>query len=303
MTAINQSGPDVAGIQCWLPENCCFPSPCSVSEWEFICAVRSLLPEGEIYNNTQRPADNPVRNVGAITVGCARVGCEQLVLGGCCEDRILCDDDPVSPQLAVVDAYAAAAFGVAQALCKMLSELDPCSADLTLRHWGRRFGLVSDDACAPQWSDSVLRTLLCIMLEIRQRVITWEYLQQLAHRFGADIRLHAAGDFNCGPIGWWTMARDREDCPAPETCPPEPSLPPSPWIRMEATCLTPPDSINLVLCPSDIVIPDNCNRPTTQSIFRHDEELYAAFKWLLPHILPQPVFWCIYECDPENCIQ
>lgn len=91
----------------------------------------------------------------------------------------------------------------------MLRELDPCTSDLTLRLWGRRFGLVTDDLCAPQWSDDVPRALLCALQQIRGSVMTWDFLLSLAARFGASHNLRAAGDFSdCGPAGCWTMARD-----------------------------------------------------------------------------------------------
>src|SRR5262245_60146154 len=102
------TGPDVAEIQCYTPDGCCAPSPCGVTEDEFLCAVRALLPEGDIFNNTKHAQLVPPRNVGAGTIGCANVGCEQLVIGGCCEDEpIPCTDTPYAPQLAVVDSFSA----------------------------------------------------------------------------------------------------------------------------------------------------------------------------------------------------
>src|SRR5215471_13142676 len=91
------SGPDDPGIACYVPDGCCGPDICLLGLDDFICQIRSLLPEGEIFNNTKKTVREPAQNYGAITVGCARVGCEQLVFGGCCSDQIFCDDDPIAP--------------------------------------------------------------------------------------------------------------------------------------------------------------------------------------------------------------
>lgn len=297
---MNESGPDIPGVACWSPTGCCLPSPCVVSQNDFICAVRSLLPEGDIFNNTRQAIYDPPKSVGAITVGCARVGCEQLILGGCCDDTIFCDDDPIAPQLAVVDAYAASAYRVVQALCLMMRELDSCSAVVTRRKWAARLGLNFE------WSDATLAQVMCIWPHLRGRVWNWATLQEIAARFGASITLREAGDMNCDPAfanGWWTMARDRAECPQIDACPPEakPAYFP-PVMHLDPACGTLPLSLNLIVCPSDIFIPDNCNLPGNH-VFPHDPDLYAAFKELLPRILPQPVFWCSYECDPAHCIQ
>src|SRR5262245_10104502 len=100
------SGPDIAPIKCYERDAGCGPSPCAIDTDEFICQVRSLLPEGEPWNNTRPATRTPPVNQGAITIGCARVGCEQLVLGGCCADIIPCEDLPAAPQLAVVDSFS-----------------------------------------------------------------------------------------------------------------------------------------------------------------------------------------------------
>jgi hypothetical protein len=134
---------------------CCAPSPCMVSKDDVICAVCSLLPEGEIYNNTRVPFDALTGVVVAVTVGCSKVGYEQLILGGCGEEHILCTGAPVAPQLAVIDSFGAVVYGVVEALCRALRELDPCSSDLTLQFWVRRFGLVTDDPCGLRWSDDL----------------------------------------------------------------------------------------------------------------------------------------------------
>ena len=268
-----------------------------------ICAVRSLLPEGEIYNNTRIPFDQPTGNAGAVTIGCSRVGCEQLILGGCCEDHITCTDDPPAPQLAVIDAYGAVVYGVFAALCRTLRELDPCTSELTLRNWGRRYGLVSADPCAPQWSDDVLRALLCILPQIKGHVLNWDYLQALAGMFGASLTIHAAGDFSeCGPAGWWTMARDwSSDKPVPVCPPPDAEPQRVPWMRLVPSCLGQPDSLNLILSPAEIMPPATCNLPP-RIPQPHDPDLYAAFLWLLPKILPSGIFWCVYSRDELNCI-
>jgi len=304
---MNQSGPDVADIQCRVPDGCCGPSPCAITKDQFICQIRSLLPAGDLYNTTL-PTDAPETEnivISSTTVGCLTVGQEQRVFGGCCEELSLpCDDTAVAPQLALVDAFAAVGYDAVRALCEMLRELDPCTADRTLRDWARRFGMIGDDLCDPQWSDHVLAILICVVSEIKLRVINWDYLQRLAARFGAQVVMHAAGDFNCGPIGWWTMARDRDECPETVTCPPGQLTNENAggWIRLTPTCEGTPESLNLVLCPADIQLPNNCNNPPPLTTLPHDPELYQAFKWLLPKILPTDVFWCVYECDPENCI-
>lgn len=303
---MNASGPDIAAIQCRPPDGCCGVSPCAIDEDEFICQIRSLLPEGDVFNTTLPPSLPPALTApaGAITVGCSIVGCEQLVFGGCCDDEAVCDVVPVAPQIAVVDAFASAAHGAVAALCQMLRELDPCTADLTLRKWGERFGITHPD-CNGEWSDEVLATLICVMLQIRLHVINLEYLTTLAKLFGAEFVIRNAGDMNCGPDGWWTMARDRNECPPPVTCGDD--APPRRFdsgqsLRLDPTCISLPDSLNLILSPGDIYLPPNCNYPPVPDHLPHDPERYEAFKWLLTRILPQPVFWCIYERDAENCI-
>jgi hypothetical protein len=298
------TGPDIAGIFCYTPDGCCAPSPCRISEDEFICQIRQLLPEGEIYNTTLQayPTDNARPQQSGVTIGCSNVGCEQLIFGGCCDDTIQCTDQPWAPQLAVLDSFSATAYGAVKALCDMLKELDPCTADLTVRRWAERMGLLKPDYCTDQWPDHVLAVLICYLPQISRMVMNWESLQAIAARFGADLVLHAAGDFNCGPDGWWTMAREQQSCPQFYRCPTDEELPPDTIARMTPTCLGTPDSLNLVISPADIQLPPNCNNPPVPDTLPHDPDLYEAFKWLLPKILPQPVFWCVYERDPENCI-
>jgi len=299
-------GPDVPAILCYIPDGCCGPSPCDVDEGRFICQVRSLLPEGDLYNTAMPtdPPENELAGIGAMTVGCSKVGCEQLVFGSCCEQvTIPCDTSQVVPQVALIDAFAAVAFTAMQALCQILKEFDPCTAQLTLKRWGQRFGLVSDSPCDPQWSDDVLHALLCEMMRTRQAIVNWDYLVALAARFGATITMRAAGDFSdCGPSGWWTMARDVTECNAVTTCPEgiAPSPWAGPWMRLTPTCETGPDSLNLILSPADIIPPPNCNLPSETS--PHDPDLYAALKWLLPKLLPPNVLWCVYEAQPQECI-
>jgi len=299
------TGPDIPAIQCYTPDGCCGPSPCGIDLEDFICQIRSLLPEGELYDITGLtvPPEVEPGGVGAAAVGCSKVGCEQLVFGSCCERTVIpCDPLKVAPQVAVVDAFAAVGYRAMQSLCEVIKEFDPCSASLTLRRWGRRFGLVTDDLCAPQWSDDVLRALLCELLRTRQSVINWDYLTALAARFGAHITISAAGDMNCGPGGWWTLARDPVAAEI-TTCPEgvEPNAWAGPWMRMAPTCEGIPDSLNLVLSPIDIVPPPNCNLPAVTK--PHDPDLYAALKWLLPKILPRNVLWCIYERGvPDACV-
>jgi hypothetical protein len=218
---------------------------------------------------------------------------------------VFCDDEPIAPQLAVVDAYAASAWAVVEHFCDAFKELDPCSTNLMLKDWAKRLGLISDDPCSMQFSDHVIAEMLCIIPTIRGRIFNMAYLEEISGIFGADVIVRPAGDFSdCAPSGWWTMARDRNgDCPpAEDPCPPESHVVVQPIIPMVSTCETLPDSLNIVLCPSDRRFPENCNLPRPDE--PHDPELFAAFRdWLLPKILPQPVFWCIYTCDANNCIQ
>lgn len=312
---ISTAGPDVPEIRCYVPDGCCGPSPCAMTADEFICAIRALLPEGDLYNNTLPPTPQTPAVPSTITIGCARIGCEQLVFGGCCDTGVIpCDIEPVAPQLAVVDAFSAVAYSAIQALCQMLRELDPCTAKLTIRRWAARFGIVFPDPCEGEWSDEVLATLICLVPQIRLHVINWDFLTQLAARFGAKLTLHYAGDFNCGPLGWWTMARTADVCPVTEACndfleiardencAPRPICRTTTLIRLESPCVGLPQSLNLVLTPTDIMLAPNCNFPPLPATLPHDPELYQALKWLLPRILPRPTFWCVYEADPANCI-
>jgi len=295
-------GPDEPAIQCYTPDTCCGPSPCAIDEDEFICQIRSLLPEGEPWATTRQATAVPPVNQGAITVGCASVGCEQLIFGGCCTDVIGCEDDPVAPQLAVVDSFSAVAHGAVVALCIMLRELDPCTAQQTIRYWADRFGIGRPDPCGPPFSDKVLAILICLFLRIRGHVINDAFLRELAGAFGVAYVVHDAGDFNCGPPGWWTMARDRPMCPEAVFCPDEPFDPGGRLARMVSCHPTPPLSLNFVLWPADITLPPNCNFPPIPPTRPHDPELYDAFKWLLPKILPQSILACVYDRDPANCI-
>lgn len=298
----NLSGPDVPEVYCWTPTDCCAPSPCTITEEQFLCAVRSLLPEGEIYNNTLVAYREPPVNRGVITVGCARVGCEQLIFGGCCEDIIFCDDEPIAPQLAVVDCFAAAAYKIIPVLCEILRELDPCTARRNIRRWAERLGIGHPDPCGGRWSDELLGFLICFVLYVRGRIINLDTLTELAAMFGAKLDIFYAGDINCSPWpAWWTMARDQPECERIVPCLDDPAFNAYETPLRLRACDGKPQSLNIVLCPSDIVLPGNCNLPVTQSqTFPHDAERYEAFKWLLPQILPQPVYWAFYECADES---
>jgi uncharacterized protein YmfQ (DUF2313 family) len=313
---MNASGPDVAPIQCYTPNGCCGVSPCVITLDQFVCQIRSLLPEGDLYINTL-PTVAPMQTAGSITVGCTKVGCDQLIFGGCCDDENICDIEPVAPQLAVVDSFSAVAYTAVQSLCQMLRELDPCTADLTIQKWAARFGITYPDPCGGMWSDKVLAMLICLMVQIRLHVMNMDYLQELAGMFGADITIGYAGDMNCGTLGWWTMAREMTECTRIEGCvdtlrfwdDPEQDCLPKQYcrtqggaMRLEPPCIGLPESLNLIMSPSEIRLPPNCNNPPVPDALPHDEELYDAFKWLLPQILPQPVFWCVYEKDEANCI-
>ena len=327
----NLSGPDVPGIFCRPPDGCCGLDMCTLSLEDFICQIRSLLPEGEIFNNTRRAIGDPPKNVGTITVGCAKVGCEQLIFGGCCDDQVFCDDDPIAPQLAVVDSFAAVVFQVIQALCAMLPELDACTADgKFVNKWATRMGITRRtkdyDPCGPEFSDRILAFLICFILQLRynrQRAVNWEYLTMIANRMGADIKMRYAGDLNGTAntdepylSGWWTMARDQPVCPPRMPCPPDPQADLGSGFdqvrggqALDPVACAPPNensplSLNIIVCPSDIIVPENCNLPLAmqQSPLPHDPELYDAFWWLLPKILPAGPLYCIYECCEADCI-
>jgi len=303
----NFSGPDEPAIQCYIPDGCCGPSPCDFTEWDLVCQVRQLLPEGDPYNTTLVPAIEVSAVYTSITVGCSKVGCEQLIFGGCCEERnIPCQIDPVAPQLAVVDCFATGAYTMLQALCAMLRELNPCTAEQLVRRWADRMGIKHPDPCGPGFSEPMLKFLICFMLQLRYYggPINWEFLTKVAARFGVDMTMHYAGDMNCGPIGWWSMARDEGTCPPVFACPPDPTIMNNPVIK-PAACFGVWPSLNIVYCPAEVQIPENCNIPTQAQTLPHDPELYEAFtKWLLPKLLEglRGVFWCVYECNPEDCI-
>ncbi len=145
------------------------------------------------------------------------------------------------------------------------------------------------------------------MEQLRYQVFNWDTLQLLAARFGASLVLHYAGDMNCGPAGWWTMARDGQQCPPRTACPPDPDVTAgatSELMRFVGACWNPPPSLNIVISPANIEIPGNCNLPGGGApiVLPHDDELYLAFKWLLPTILPRNALWCVYEQDLANCI-
>lgn len=273
-----------------------------------MCAVRSLLPEGDLWNNTL-PAEAPeleLQQVGAFTIGCSNIGCEQQIFGSCCDSTALpCDFQEVSPQLAIIDSFSSTAFKVFAALCEMLKELDPCTARRTIRKWAERFGIEAEDPCGPYWSDNVLMILICLLLQVKMNVMNWDYLTKLAGQFGASLTLKYAGDMNNDDYnGWWTMARDMTECDYPECCPPDPNCSNHiPMIRLVG-CDSEMLSLNLVTCPSDIILLPNCNLgiEPPNNTRPHDPELYRAFRMILPKLLPNNAFWCIYNCNPEDCI-
>ena len=72
------SGPDVPAIQCYVPDGCCGPNVCDITEDQFACQIRALPPKGDLWNTTL-PSIAPETQgsaIGAMTVGCMRVGCE-----------------------------------------------------------------------------------------------------------------------------------------------------------------------------------------------------------------------------------
>jgi hypothetical protein len=302
------SGPDIPAIQCRVPDGCCGGSPCDVDEELFICWVRAFAPEGQVYNNTKEaapPADSGQQSLGATAIGCNRVGCEQLIVGGCCGDIIHCDDDPPLPQLALLDSFASVGFGSVEALCVLLRELDPCRAQLTVKLWAERLGITFPDRCAGEWSDKVLSLLICLIWSLKFKVMNWDTLTQLAALFGARMLMRYAGQFDCPeqhPTGWWTMARDQQPCPDKLNCADDPIPGKGELIPFVPTCYHPVLSLNIVMWPGERLIPPNCLLPTVPSPQPHDPEFYEAWQWLLPQILPRNAFWCIYSRDEANCI-
>ena len=307
------TGPDRPGIACYTPDGCgCGPGPCQISLDDFICAVRQLLPEGEPYRPSKPPGAAPVQNYGAAVVcdnlvGSASCPGEQLILGGCCDEEgpIACVEEEIAPQLAVVDTFAAILYGMVQALCKALCELDPCCASDTLERWAERFGIVRTDAlgCVVPFPPAALAFLVCLFSQLKSVVYNLKTLEMLAGLFGAQVRLELAGAINCPTyLHYWHMARDRdESCRdgAPTVCGPD--IPRPQRVLRFAPCETrPPESINVIVCPAERVFPQNCNRPVP-SPQPYDPDIYDAFLWLLPRILPKPDRWCIYECDAMQC--
>lgn len=304
---MTNTGPDVPAIHCRPPDGCCGPNVCAVTEEEFVCAIRALLPEGEPWNNTRAYTPSRGPATGATTVGCAEVGCEQMVFGGCCDTpAIPCEDEPpLAPQLAVVDAFAAVAYSAVQALCAILRELDPCTAEETLHRWAERLGIEHPDQCGPGWSDEMLALLVCLFARLRFEVWTFAALQRLAALFGVCVTLREAGRFNCdGPAaGWWTMARTHTPCPPRQTCPPGP-IPALPGLlALTPACQEPPLSLNIVVCPPACVeLPPNCNAPPSTQPPLDPAELREAFKRLMPQLLPRNALFCVYDCNPADCV-
>jgi hypothetical protein len=310
------TGGDTPGIACYTPDGCgCGPGPCAITLDDFICAVRQLLPEGEPYRPSKAPAGNPVENSGATVIcdetpnivgspGCA--GGEQLIHGGCCSDGgpIACVEEEIAPQLAVVDSFAAVLYGFVQALCKALCELDPCCAKDTLNRWAERFGIVRTDAqgCVVPFPDPVLSFLVCIYFQLKDVVFNLKSLEDLGRLFGARVEMQYAGAFNCSYYGhYWHMARNVDaTCQEgrPAACGPATRLPQRtvPLVPCETT----PDSINVLLCPTERIFPANCNTGQRPPL-PYDPEYLEAFRWLLGKILPSSVFWCVYDCKHFDC--
>jgi hypothetical protein len=304
---MNDSGYDFPETQCRTPDGCCGPTPCDVTLDNFICQIRALLPEGQVYNNTDlaTPTEGPSQATGAVMVCDNLVGCDQLVIGGCCGDDIDCEEIPPLPQLAIVDSFAAVAFGAVQALCVMLRELDPCTAQLTVRQWARRYGIGYPDPCEGWWTDKTLALLICYLLRLRFEVRNWDFFQRVGAFFGAEMVLRYAGQFNCPeqhPSGWWTMARTNDQCPPIVPCPDQPLPITPPLIRLSPTCDGPNLSLNIVMWPGQRVLPGNCNLRAVVSPQPHDPELYEVWRWLLPQLLPPGPYYCIYQRDEANCI-
>lgn len=213
-----QNGPfDYSNVKCYVPTGCCPIDPCKVSLDDFICAVRALLPPGAVFNTTAAPIEPPVP-VLPPGVGCITVGCDP-VCGAPVPDPE-CDNDPRAPQLAIVDAFAATSFTAVEALCCMLVELDPCTAQSTVDRWLARYG-VPQGACDPTWSIEVKALLLCMLSKVSHNfVLNKKNLDALGSYFGVNVRIFNSGEFNCGGLpGLFTLARTRGVCTPSETLP------------------------------------------------------------------------------------
>lgn len=299
---------DTANIQCYVPTGCCVLDPCKVTVEDFICAIRSLLPEGPLFTTTLPGAPPPTPpappGVGCYTVGCTVV-CDGL--------EILdpqCTNDPQHMQINLTDVYAATAFTAVEALCDMLRELDPCTADTTVDCWLARYGVRFGD-CDPVWGADTKKLLLCLLAKLSHGyVLNKATLDAVAAYFGVVARIFNAGDFNCTGIpGRWTLGRSRRNgtpvaCIPVDSCDPDSEvLPPGPQpLTFNPPCTIPP-TIDIVICQAETAVPGNCLLPGVGYTVAPSAELFDAFEWLLKRMLSRGVDICVYRCEDAPCLE
>jgi len=213
-----QQGPfDISNVKCYEPVGCCPLDPCKVTKEDFICAVRTLLPEGPLFNPAI--AGDPLPEpVGTLGVGCLTVGCQPVCGEGAIPDPG-CTDTPQQMQINMVDVYASTAFTSLEAYCCMLKELDPCTAVNTVDRWLERYGVLRTE-CDPEWTPEIKSLLLCMLSRVSNNfVLNKRNLDALAAYFAVKVTIYTPGDFNCGPeIGGWTLYRGRSQGGTPTGC-------------------------------------------------------------------------------------
>lgn len=303
---------DDVGINCRPVDGDCTLSPCVVTEQDFICALRSLAPEGAVFDLTyDASAATPVNVLPSGVVCGYTVGCEQKVLDASCppDSEPACDPAPAKPQVSIIDSYAAVAYSVLESLCAALKELDPCTADVTAQCWLERFGF-PQRPCADPWPKYVAQRVACAIAALQAgALLTGPYLSQIAGRFGATVQFQLAGDFNCNPAGVWLLGRDRfprgAECPPSDSCDPDspPAIAPrGQIINLQPPCTTPPVSLNLIVCRDVIRSYTNCLDPYPDPLEgTFDEVLFQAFLELIKMILPRQADICVLLCDDIPC--
>lgn len=304
-----QQGPfDFSNVKCYEKTGCCPVSPCDISLDDFICSVRALLPPGEVFNTTAPRTSASVTQapgVGCFTVGCAPVCGESI-------DDPACDDEPPAPQIGMVDAFAATAYTAVEALCCMLKELDPCTAQTTVERWLARYG-VPPSACAPTWSDETKALLLCLLAKVSHNfVLNKRNLDALAAYFGTTVSIFDAGDLNCGGLpGLFTFYRRLGQCTPRSTLPCVEGDASEIIVNMRAknfrvqfdSACKPPPPIDLVVCQQETHVETNCLLPGAGYTVTPTQELYDAFLWLLDRLVSSGVNICVYRCEDVPCLE
>lgn len=302
-----QQGPfDLSNIKCHVPTGCCPLDPCKVTLEDFICAVRTLLPEGPLFSPAIAGAPLP-EPPGSPGVGCLPVGCAPVCDGTAVPEET-CTSTPQQMQINLTDSFAATAFTALEAYCCMLRELDPCTATSTVDRWLQRYG-VPQGACDPVWSTELKQLLLCLLSRISNNfVLNKKNLEAVAAYFGVEVKIYTAGDFNCGGIpGLWTLGRGRFRGGTPTPCAPldscegsDPLGPLPASLSLFPPCATLP-SIDVVACQAETVVPANCLLPGAGGTVQPSAPLYDAFFWLMERVVPMNVDICFYRCEDTPC--